>query len=102
MGVNEMKKLRQFVLPGVVAKILSAVAYRRTEISQATVGHKHRFYSFYLTEALAISTDSGRTIEPSHFHKLILWTVPPGTFHEWIGSGTVWDLTPLHRQHKLV
>ena len=98
-------KLRQFVLSGVVGKFLSAVAFRKTEVSKATTGHAHRFFSFYLTRTLKLGTRSGLAIEASSTQQLILWIVPPGMFHEWVAQrepATVWDMTPLHRPHQLV
>lgn len=95
-------KLRQFVLPAFFARLLSWVAYRKTDIPQETVGHKHRFFSFYLTKTLNLRNESGRVVKAADDRKLVLWIVPPGMFHEWVGTGTVWDITPLHRAHQLV
>jgi hypothetical protein len=97
-------KLRQFTLPSLFATVLSALAYRKTDIPNATLGHKHQFFSFYLTKALNLRAESGETIKPVNPAKLTLWVVPPGMFHEWItqnGAGTVWDITPMHRPHQL-
>ncbi len=94
-------QLRQFVLSDVVARFLSTFAYRKTDIAKATIGHKHSFFSLYLTKALNLRSEAGQTIEAVDDRRLILWIVPPGMFHEWVGDGTVWDLTPLHRPHKL-
>lgn len=93
--------LRTFVLSGFVGELLSALAYRKTEVPNDTVGHKHRFFSFYLTKRLGLRTDDGKTIKPRHPTRLVLWVVPPGMFHEWAGGGTVQDLTPMHPPHKL-
>lgn len=100
-----MNLLRQFVLPRFLARVLTVLAYRKTAIPHATAGHKHRFFSFYLTQKLNLRTTSGETLEARDKRNFILWIVPPGMFHEWVASaakGAVWDITPLHRRHQLV
>jgi hypothetical protein len=97
-------KLRQFGLSGFVAGVVAFLAYRKTHIPRATTGHKHRFFSFYLTKGLNLRGESGETIQAVDLRNLTLWIVPPGMFHEWVvqkEAGIVWDMTPLHRPHLL-
>lgn len=95
--------LRQYVLNGELAHCLLAVAYRRTVVPHETVGHRHKFFSFYLTCKLNLRTDEC-VVQARSNDKWILWVVPPWRFHEWVAqlpNGVVCDITPFHLPHQL-
>jgi len=96
----------QIVLWKWLAAALALIAHRRTDIPAATKGHKHWFFSFYLTEQLNLRRSSGKVIEAASSNRMVLWIVFPRVFHEWVTekreeSGVVHDLTPLHQAHTL-